>query len=415
MASTRKAALGFIFLTLLIDVTGLGIIIPVLPKLIEELIHGNISVASRYGGWLTFSYAIMQFLFSPFLGNLSDKFGRRPILLFSLFGFGVDYVFLSFAPTIGWLFVGRIIAGITGASFTTATAYIADISAPEDRAKNFGLIGAAFGLGFIIGPVVGGLLGQYGSRVPFLAAAALAFMNFLYGFFVLPESLPSENRRSFQWKRANPFGAFKHLSKYPAVAALAVSFLLIYMAGQSVQSIWSFFGIEHFKWSPKIIGISLGMVGLLVGLVQGVLIRYINPKLGNTKSIYIGFGMYALGLVLFACATQGWMMFVFLIPYCLGGISGPALQAIITGHVPANEQGELQGALTSLISVTSIVSPVIMTGLFAHFTSKQTSLYFPGAPFVLGAFLMVAAGIVAYNVLSKEKEGRDYLIVRGEL
>jgi DHA1 family tetracycline resistance protein-like MFS transporter len=415
MASNRNAALGFIFLTLLIDVTGLGIIIPVLPKLIEELIHGNISVASRYGGWLTFAYAIMQFLFSPFLGNLSDKFGRRPILLFSLFGFGVDYVFLSFAPTIGWLFVGRIIAGITGASFTTATAYIADISAPEDRAKNFGLIGAAFGLGFIIGPVVGGLLGQYGSRVPFLAAAGLAFINFFYGFFVLPESLPVENRRSFEWKRANPFGAFRHLRKYPGVGALAVSFLLIYMAGQSVQSVWSFFGIERFKWSPKIIGISLGVVGLLVGLVQGVLIRYINPKLGNTKSIYIGFGLYALGLVLFACATQGWMMFVFLIPYCLGGISGPALQSIITGHVPSNEQGELQGALTSLISATSIVSPVIMTSLFAHFTSKQTSVYFPGAPFVLGAILMVAAGFVAYNVLSKETEGKDYTIGNGAL
>ena len=406
MVSNRKAALGFIFLTLLIDITGLGIIIPVLPKLIEELIHGNISMASRYSGWLTFAYAIMQFLFSPFLGNLSDKFGRRPILLFSLFGFGVDYVFLSFAPTIGWLFVGRIIAGITGASFTTATAYIADISAPADRAKNFGLIGAAFGLGFIIGPVIGGLLGQYGSRVPFLAAAALAFINFIYGFFILPESLLIENRRRFDWKRANPFGAFKHLKKYPAVAALAFSFFLVYMAGQSVQSVWSFFGIERFKWSPKLIGISLGTVGLLVGLVQGVLIRYINPKIGDTKSIYIGFGLYALGLILFACATQGWMMFVFLIPYCLGGISGPALQSIITGHVPANEQGELQGALTSLISASSIISPLIMTGLFAWFTSKQTSVYFPGAPFVLGAILMAAAGIITYNVLSREKIGQ---------
>ncbi|MEP6926513.1 MAG: TCR/Tet family MFS transporter [Ginsengibacter sp.] len=415
MASTPRAALGFIFLTLIIDVTGLGIIIPVLPKLIEELIHGNVSMASRYAGWLTFAYAIMQFLFSPFLGNLSDKFGRRPILLFSLFGFGVDYVFLSFAPTIGWLFVGRIIAGITGASFTTATAYIADISAPKDRAKNFGLVGAALGLGFIIGPVVGGLLGQYGSRVPFLAAAALAFINFLYGFFVLPESLTVENRRSFEWKRANPFGAFRHLKKYSAVAALSVSFFLVYMAGQSVQSVWSFFGIERFKWSPKLIGISLGVVGLLVGLVQGVLIRYINPKLGNTKSIYIGFGLYALGLVLFACATQGWMMFIFLVPYCLGGIAGPALQSIITGHVPANEQGELQGALTSLISATSILSPVVMTSLFAHFTSKQTSLYFPGAPFVLGAMLMFAAGLMAYKVLSKEKKGRDYLVANGEL
>ncbi|MEO6452636.1 MAG: MFS transporter, partial [Ginsengibacter sp.] len=209
MIHNRKAALGFIFLTLLIDVTGLGIIIPVLPKLIEELIHGNISTAAKYGGWLTFAYAFMQFLFSPVLGNLSDKFGRRPVLLFSLLGFGIDYVFLSFAPTIGWLFVGRIIAGITGASFTTATAYIADISAPEDRAKNFGMVGAAFGLGFIIGPVIGGLLGQYGSRVPFLAAAGLTFINVLYGFFVLPESLPVENRRPFEWKRANPFGALK--------------------------------------------------------------------------------------------------------------------------------------------------------------------------------------------------------------
>lgn len=410
MPANRKAALGFIFFTLLIDVTGLGIIIPVLPKLIEELIHGNISLASRYGGWLTFAYAIMQFFFSPFLGNLSDKYGRRPILLFSLFGFGIDYIFLSFAPTIGWLFVGRIIAGITGASFTTATAYIADISAPEDRAKNFGLIGAAFGLGFIIGPVIGGLLGQYGSRIPFLAAAGLTFINFFYGFFVLPESLAVENRRNFEWKRANPFGAFKHLKKYPAVAALAISFFLVYMAGQSVQSVWSFFGIERFKWSPKLIGISLGTVGLLVGLVQGVLIRYINPKLGNIKSIYIGFGLYALGLVLFGCATQGWMMFIFLIPYCLGGISGPALQSIITGHVPANEQGELQGALTSLISATSILSPVIMTSLFAHFTSKSTSIYFPGAPFVLGAILMAGAGIVAYKVLNKEKEGKGYTI-----
>ena len=410
MPPKRKAALGFIFITLLIDVTGLGIIIPVLPKLIGELIHSDISMASRYGGWLTFAYAIMQFVFSPFLGNLSDKFGRRPILLISLFGFGADYLFLSFAPTIGWLFVGRLIAGITGASYTTGTAYIADISSPQNRAKNFGMVGAAFGLGFIFGPVVGGLLGQYGSRVPFLAAAGLTFLNFIYGYFVLPESLAVENRRSFNWKRANPFGAFRHLRKYPAVSALAVSYFLVYMAGQSVQSVWAFFGIERFGWSEKIIGISLGMVGLLVGLVQGVLIRYVNPRLGNRRSIYIGFGMYALGLVLFASATQGWMMFLFLIPYCLGGISGPALQSVITGHVPKNEQGELQGALTSLISLTSILSPVIMTTLFAHFTSKDNSIYFPGAPFALGALLMVSAGIMAYRVLNKEKDNVDYKI-----
>jgi DHA1 family tetracycline resistance protein-like MFS transporter len=408
MQSNRKAAMGFIFLTLLLDVTGLGIIIPVLPKLIEELIHGDISQAASYGGWLTFAYAIMQFIFSRCIGNLSDKCGRRPVLLFSLVGVGRDYIFVSFAPTIGWLFVGRIIAGITGASFTTATAYIADISAPKDRAKNFGMVGAAFGLGFIIGPVIGGLLGTYGSRVPFIASAILTFINLIYGYFVLPESLPVENMRAFEWKRANPFGAFKHLKKYPAVAALAISYFLVYMAGQSVQSVWAYFGIERFQWSTKMIGLSLGMVGLLVGLVQGVLIRYINPILGNVKSVYVGFGLYAFGLALFAVATQGWMMFVFLVPYCLGGIAGPALQSIITGHVPSNEQGELQGTLTSLISATSIISPIIMTNLFAHFTSKNTSVYFPGIPFALGAVLMIAAGIVAYKVLNKEKEGEDY-------
>ncbi|MEO6134010.1 MAG: TCR/Tet family MFS transporter [Ginsengibacter sp.] len=410
MQSNRKAAMGFIFLTLLLDITGLGIIIPVLPNLIEELIHGDISLAASYGGWLTFAYAFMQFVFSPLIGNLSDKFGRRPVLLFSLFGFGVDYIFLSLAPTIGWLFVGRIIAGITGASFTTATAYIADISAPKDRAKNFGMVGAAFGLGFIIGPVLGGLLGSYGTRVPFIASAVLTFINLIYGYFVLPESLPVENRRPFDWKRANPFGAFKHLKKYPAVAALAVSYFLVYMAGQSVQSVWSYFGIERFEWSTKMIGLSLGMVGLLVGLVQGVLIRYINPILGNIKSIYVGFILYAVGLALFSVANQGWMMFVFLVPYCLGGIAGPALQSIITGHVPSNEQGELQGSLTSLISASSIISPIIMTNLFAHFTKKDTSFYYPGAPFLLGAFFMIAAGFLAYRVLRHEKEGEDYVM-----
>jgi DHA1 family tetracycline resistance protein-like MFS transporter len=402
MANNKKAAMGFIFLTLLLDITGIGIIIPVLPKLIEELIHGSISQAALYGGWLTLAYALMQFIFSPFIGNLSDKYGRRPVLLFSLLGFGIDYIFLAFAPTIGWLFLGRIIAGITGASFTTATAYIADISAPENRAKNFGMVGAAFGLGFIIGPVIGGFLGEYGSRIPFIASAILTFINLIYGYFVLPESLSKENRRPFDWKRANPFGAFKHLKKYPAVAALAVSYFLVYFAGQSVQTVWSFFGIERFQWSTGMIGLSLGMVGLLVGLVQGVLIRWVNPILGNVKSIYIGFALYALGLFLFSMATEGWMMFVFLIPYCLGGIASPALQSIITGHVPANEQGELQGTLTSLISATSIISPIIMTGLFSYFTKKSAPVYFPGAPFLLGGLLMIAAGIVAYKVLGKE-------------
>lgn len=399
----RKAAMGFIFITLLIDVTGFGVIIPVMPQLIEQLLGvDDISKASQYGGWLTFAYAFMQFLFAPVLGNLSDKYGRRPVLLFSLFGFGIDYLLLSFAPTIAWLFLGRLIAGVTGASFTTASAYIADISTPENRAQNFGMIGAAFGLGFIIGPLLGGLLGELGPRVPFIVAACLALMNWLYGYFVLPESLDKEHRRPFEWKRANPLGSLLQLRKYPAVGGLIGSFVLIYLAAHAVQSNWSFFNIERFKWTPKMIGISLGVIGVLVAAVQGGLVRVVNPRLGNERSVYIGLGLYALGLLLFAFASQSWMMFVFLIPYCLGGIAGPALQSIISGHVPPNEQGELQGALTSLMSATSIVGPLMMTNLFAYFTHKEAPVYFPGASFLLGAVFMLASAIWAHIALRKD-------------
>ena len=403
MAKNRQAAIGFIFITLMIDVTGLGLIIPVLPKLIEQLIHGDISQASKYGGFLTFTYAIMQFLFAPVLGGLSDKFGRRPVLLFSLFGFALDYLFLSFAPSIGWLFVGRAIAGITGASFTTATAYIADISTAENRAQNFGMVGAAFGLGFIIGPVIGGLLGSFGPRIPFMVAAGLSFMNWLYGYFILPESLSISNRRAFSWKRANPLGSLRQLGKYPALGGLISSFILIYLASHAVQSNWSFFGIEKFGWSEKMIGISLGVVGLLVAAVQGGLIRVINPRIGNERSVYFGLLLYAIGLLLFAFASQSWMMFVFLIPYCLGGISGPALQSIISGNVPADEQGELQGALTSLISLTSIAGPPLMTGLFSYFTRPGAPIHFSGASFLLGSVLMLASAFIAYRTLKTVK------------
>ena len=397
----RKAAMGFIFFTLVIDVTGLGLIIPVLPKLIEQLIHGNVSDAAKWGGRLTAVYAIMQFLFSPVLGGLSDKFGRRPVLLFSLFGLGIDYIFLSFAPSLAWLFVGRAIAGIGGASFTTATAYIADISTNENRAQNFGLVGAAFGIGFIVGPVIGGLLGSLGPRIPFMVAAGLSLINFLYGYFVLPESLAKENRRAFDIKRANPLGSLMQLKKYPNLGGLIFSFILIYMASHAVQSNWSFFSIEKFQWSEKMIGISLGVVGVLVGLVQGVLIRYTNPKLGNNKSVYYGLLLYSLGLLLFAFASQTWMMFVFLIPYCLGGICGPALQSIISSNIPSNEQGELQGALTSLISLTSIFGPMLMTGLFSYFTGPKAPFHFSGAAFALGAVFMLASAFIAYYTLEK--------------
>jgi DHA1 family tetracycline resistance protein-like MFS transporter len=402
MASQKNAAIGFIFITLLIDVIGFGIIIPVMPTLISSLKHVDISTASRYGSFLLFAYAIVQFFCAPILGSLSDKYGRRPVLLFSLLGFGIDYLFLALAPSYGWLFVGRVIAGITGASFTTASAYIADISTNETRAKNFGMIGAAFGLGFIIGPAIGGLIGKFGDRIPFYASACLALLNWLYGYFVLPESLSKENRRAFEWKRANPIGAVQHLNKYPAIKGLFISIGLLQLASWAVQGNWSYYGMYRFHWDKLLVGVSLSVVGLLVAIVQGGLIRFINPKLGNQRSIYIGLTLYALGMFLFAIATQTWMMFVFLVPYCFGGIAQPAMQSVMAGHVPPNRQGELQGALTSIMSASAIIGPLIMNNLFFYFTHNKAFLL-PGAPFFMASILFLCSALIAYSTLKGEK------------
>ena len=398
----KQAALGFIFVTLLIDIIGLAIIIPVFPKLIEKLIHGNISDASRYSGLLLVAYSVMQFLFSPILGNLSDRYGRRPVLLFSLLGFGIDYLFLAFAPSIGWLFVGRIIAGITGASFTTAAAYIADVSTPEKRAQNFGMIGVAFGLGFIIGPVIGGVLGKMDTHYPFYAAAALALLNAAYGFFILPESLSKDNRRKFDIKRANPLGSLLQLKKYPSVIGLAVSLFLIYFAAHAVQSVWTYYTIEKFHWSEDVVGYSLGFIGLMIALVQGGLIRIAIPKLGQERAIWLGLVFYAIGLLLFGFANKGWMMFAFMIPYALGGIAGPALQGVMTNEIPANEQGELQGGLTSLMSISAVFVPLFMTPVFAYFTSARSHIYLPGAPFFAGSFLMLLSALLAIRSFKRK-------------
>lgn len=400
----KKAAIGFIFITLLIDITGWGIILPVVPKLIGELIHSDLSEAAKYGGWLGFAYAITQFMFAPIVGNLSDQYGRRPIILISLFGFAIDYILLALAPSIAWLFFGRIIAGITGASISTASAYIADISTDEDRTKNFGLIGAAFGLGFIIGPVIGGLLGHYGARVPFYVAAILCMMNFLYGLFILPESLEKDKRRPFNWKRANPIGTFNFLRKQSKISNLVVALILVYVALHAVQSNWHFFTMYKFNWTERTVGLSLGLLGLLLGFVQGVLIRWTTPKLGEQKSVYFGLLFYALGFMLFAFTNQGWMMFVFLIPYSLGGICGPALQSIISKNIPSNEQGELQGALASLVSATSIIGPPMMTNLFYYFTHDQAPFEFSGAPFFLASILMSISAIIIYFAFQQKSK-----------
>lgn len=403
MSKSKQSAMGFIFVTLLIDVMGWGLIIPVMADLIAELKQIPVNEASTYGAILLSVFAIMQFMFAPVVGNLSDKYGRRPILLISLLGFGVDYIVLALAPTYGWLFLGRVVAGLTGASFTTASAYIADISTSENRAKNFGLIGAAFGLGFVLGPALGGLLSTWGIRAPFYAAAGLCLLNFLYGYFLLPESLDKEHRRAFDWRRANPFGSLKFLIKHPEIGELAICFFLIYLGAQSVQGNWNFFTIYRFNWSEKMVGISLAVVGVLVGAVQGGLTRVVNPKIGDEKSIYAGLSLYTSGLVLFAVATQSWMMFLFLVPYCLGGICGPSLQSVIAAHVPSNQQGELQGALTSLMSLTTIIGPLIMNSTFAYFTSQRAPFHLPGVHFLIGAICMLTSLILTYQVLSRER------------
>jgi len=398
----KQAALGFIFITLLVDIIGFGLIIPVMPRLIAQLENCTISQASIYGGYLLFAYAIMQFLCAPILGNLSDRFGRRPILLFSLFGFGLDYLLTGFAPSIEWLFVGRLVAGITGASFSTASAYIADVSTPEKKAQNFGMIGVAFGVGFIIGPALGGFLGKIGLRVPFYAAAGLALCNWLYGYFILPESLSKENRRPFSWRKANPIGSLKMLQKFPVILGLVASIGLLYIAAHAVQTTWGYYTMEKFKWDEAMIGISLAIVGLAVAIVQGGLVRVAIPKLGQERSVYVGLGFYTLGFILFALASKTWMMFAFTGVYTLGGLAGPALQGIISNHVPKNEQGELQGALTSLMSASSIVGPLIMTNIFAYFTSANAPFYFPAAPMALGAILTFVATLLAYKNLKVE-------------
>jgi DHA1 family tetracycline resistance protein-like MFS transporter len=401
MSPKRPAALAFIFVTILIDVIGLGIIIPVMPTLIEQLTGEGISQAAKYGGYLSFAYAAAQFFFAPVMGGLSDRYGRRPVLLASLLGLGCDYLFLALAPTLGWLFVGRVVAGITGASFTTATAYIADVSPPEKRAQNFGLVGAAFGLGFIVGPLLGGFFGDFGPRVPFIAAAGLSLLNFLYGLFVIPESLPVAQRRPFEWVRANALASLLRLRQYPQIIGLVVALVLLYLAGSATQSVWTFYTILKFGWGLKLISYSLGVVGVGALVVQGGLVRAAIPRLGAARSMVVGILFYIVGFVLFAFASQGWMMFAFTGVYALGGLAGPAMQGAISSQVPPTEQGELQGTLTSLISATGVVGPLLMTSLFTFFTSKAAPVYFPGMPFLVGAGLTVLALVVAAGPLRR--------------
>jgi DHA1 family tetracycline resistance protein-like MFS transporter len=353
-----------------------------------------------------FWFAMMQFVFSPILGSLSDRFGRRPVLLLSLFGFGIDFLLLAFAPSLSWLFVGRILAGIMGASYTTASAYIADISTDDNRSKNFGMLGAAFGLGFIIGPGVGGLLAQWGVRVPFIACAILSLLNWMYGYFILPESLPADRRRPFEWKRANPIGAFINISRHKTIIGFLLVFFLLYLGAQAVMTNWQYYTMLKFGWEERAIGISIMTVGIIVALVQGVLVRVVNPRIGNSNAMLIGLSLYTIGMLGFGLAPTGTWMMIAILPYCLGGINGPAIQSLMTESVPSNSQGELQGIITSVQSITSIIGPVMMAGIFSHFTTSGNT-NFPGAAFVTAAFLMLLALVIAWLTIRSKKLQAD--------
>jgi DHA1 family tetracycline resistance protein-like MFS transporter len=395
----RTSGLGFIFITLLIDILGIGLLIPILPDFIAHLTGQNLSEASRDYGWLLALYGAMQFLFSPLLGMLSDRYGRRPVLLLSMLFSGIDYILMAIAPTLLWLYIGRTLSGITGASITAASAYIADVSPPEKRSQNFGLIGAAFGVGFVIGPALGGFLGQWGTRVPFWVAAGLCFANFLYGWFILPESLSVENRRHFVWKEANPLGALRVLGKYPVVWGLTGALVLTNLAMHCVNSTWVLFLMERFGWSTTKAGYSLAAFGVVALVYQLGLARILLPMWGERRTMLIGLAVAAIEFTAYALATHGWMVYAIMILGGVGLLGGQATQGLLSLQVGEDEQGTLQGALTSLASLTGIIGPVIATSLFSIFTREGAPLHIPGISFLLSSVLNVLALLIAARVL----------------
>lgn len=391
----RKPALIFIFITLFLDVLGIGLVVPILPKLVEQLAGGGVDHASFIFGWLVGLYALMQFLFAPVIGNLSDRFGRRPVILISLLGSGLDYFLLAWAPTLPWFFLGRIVSGISGANFSAAAAYIADVSPPERRAANFGLIGAAFGLGFIFGPAIGGWLGHYGLRVPFVAAGVLTLVNWLYGLLILPESLKPENRRPFDLRRANPVGALLELRRHRLVLGLSVSYFINSIAHQVYPSIWVLYTGYRYGWGTKQTGLSLALVGLMAAIVQGGLARRLLPMLGERRAAILGFSIMAVALVGYGLAPEGWMVYVIIVFGSLSGLAVPAVQGMISRSVADNEQGGIQGSLTGLQSVAGAIGPPLATAVFGFFISDKAPAIVPGAPFFFSSALTVVAAFLA--------------------
>jgi DHA1 family tetracycline resistance protein-like MFS transporter len=390
-ASSRRNALVFITITVAIDATGIGLLAPIMPTLIERLTGQGLAAAAIYGGWLTALFSLVQFFAQPVLGNLSDRFGRRPVLLISLFAFALNYLLMGFAPSILWLFVAQGLAGIFGATLSTAGAFIADVSDARHRARNFGLIGAAFGVGLVIGPMIGGLLVGFGARVPFFTAAGLALANVCYGLLILPESLGLEHRRPFFLRRANPAGALAQMRRRPLVFALLQVMLLMQIAGVTLPATWPYFTMQKFGWSAREVGYSLGLYGMLNIVIQGWLIGRIVGSLGNRRTVYFGLTLTLAGYLGFAFADRSWLLCLSILPTAIGFITGPALSSIMSAEVAADAQGELQGAIASLNSLAATIAPLVMTRLFSAFSAPAAALYFPGAPYLAVAVLVSAA------------------------
>jgi len=381
----------FIFITVVLDSMGIGIIMPVMPDLIREVGNVDLSQAALWGGTLTVVFAINQFLFSPIVGGLSDAYGRRPVLLVALFVMALDYLVMAVAQSMWLLFVGRIVGGITAATQSTAAAYMADISTSEDKAKNFGLIGAAFGVGFILGPLVGGLLAEYGSRAPFYAAAAIAFANMLFGYFVLPETVTDKTSRAFQWRRANPFGTFKHIKNLPGMFPMLTVYLLLSIAFFVYPSVWAFFGRAQFDWDARMVGLSLAAYGFGIVVIQGALIRPILARFGERVTAVFGMCMHLATFLVYPLMTETWHVFAYMPISVFSAVAVPALQGLMSNSVADNAQGELQGAMGSLTAMATIISPFVMTRVFSYFTQDSTPVYLPAAPFLLSALSVMVA------------------------
>lgn len=402
-------AMLFVFITVLLSLVGLGIIIPVMPDLMTELTGVTESKGAALNGYLLTSYALMQFVMSPVLGALSDRFGRRPVILTSLIVYSADFMLMALAPTYAWLFVGRLLSGATAATFSTANAFIADVSPPEKRAANFGLLGAAFGLGFIIGPALGGFVGEeFGTRAPFMLASVIVFANFVFGYFVFPETLTEENRRPFDIRRANPIGGLLTVARRPLVLGIMIAYFLMQVSHHSLPAIWSFFSSLKFDWDKGDIGLSLAYVGVTAAFVQGYLTRKVIPVIGNSKAVLFGMAAMTVSFIGYALFTpSGAWVYLWITVGAFGGFIMPGMQSIMSDATPANAQGELQGAISSLMSVTMAFSPLMMTQVFGYFTAPGSGRDFPGAPFALAALLLAVSAIPFFFTTKKIADRKE--------